>query len=59
MVNWCTRARNKWKFHLKDGVMNLEGRDYTFQVRLLLGCWPAVFVLLLLAIIFSSYFSSW
>merc|ERR1719320_1582107 len=26
-----TRARNKWKFHLKDGIMNLNGRDYVFQ----------------------------
>ena len=26
------RARNKWKFHLKDGIMNLNGRDYAFQV---------------------------
>ena len=49
MVKWCdgdvvnsyTRARNKWKFHLKDGVMNLEGKDYTFQVGL---GWLAVFV---------------
>lgn len=26
-----TRTRNKWKFHLKDGIMNLRGRDYVFQ----------------------------
>ena len=26
-----TRSRNKWKFHLKDGIMNLNGRDYVFQ----------------------------
>jgi hypothetical protein len=26
-----TRARNRWKFHLKDGIMNLNGRDYVFQ----------------------------
>jgi transcription initiation factor TFIIA large subunit len=26
-----TRARNKWKFQLKDGIMNLNGRDYVFQ----------------------------
>lgn len=26
-----TRSRNKWKFHLKDGVMNLNGKDYVFQ----------------------------
>lgn len=26
-----TRARNKWKFHLKDGIMNLNGEDYVFQ----------------------------
>merc|ERR1711997_107130 len=25
-----TRARNKWKFHLKDGIMNLNGKDYVF-----------------------------
>ena len=25
------RSRNKWKFHLKDGIMNLRGRDYVFQ----------------------------
>ena len=26
-----TRVRNKWKFHLKDGIMNLKGKDYLFQ----------------------------
>lgn len=26
-----TRSRNKWKFHLKDGIMNLNGEDYLFQ----------------------------
>ncbi|XP_022789102.1 transcription initiation factor IIA subunit 1-like isoform X2 [Stylophora pistillata] len=26
-----SRARNKWKFHLKDGIMNLKGKDYVFQ----------------------------
>lgn len=26
-----TRARNKWKFHLKDGIMNLNGKDYVFN----------------------------
>ncbi|XP_050313795.1 transcription initiation factor IIA subunit 1-like [Anthonomus grandis grandis] len=26
-----TRARNRWKFHLKDGIMNLNGSDYVFQ----------------------------
>ncbi|XP_037077391.1 transcription initiation factor IIA subunit 1-like [Pollicipes pollicipes] len=26
-----TRSRNKWKFHLKDGIMNLDGKDYIFQ----------------------------
>ncbi|GAB6021840.1 hypothetical protein CHUAL_004412 [Chamberlinius hualienensis] len=26
-----TRSRNKWKFHLKDGIMNLQGKDYIFQ----------------------------
>jgi transcription initiation factor TFIIA large subunit len=26
-----TRSRNKWKFHLKDGVMNLNGKDFVFQ----------------------------
>merc|ERR1712004_631132 len=25
------RTRNKWKFHLKDGIMNLNGKDYVFQ----------------------------
>lgn len=25
------RNRNKWKFHLKDGIMNLNGQDYVFQ----------------------------
>jgi len=25
-----SKARNKWKFNLKNGVMNLDGRDYTF-----------------------------
>lgn len=24
------RSKNKWKFHLKDGIMNLNGRDYIF-----------------------------
>ncbi|XP_068618353.1 transcription initiation factor IIA subunit 1 [Battus philenor] len=26
-----TRSRNKWKFYLKDGIMNLGGKDYVFQ----------------------------
>ncbi|XP_011162067.1 transcription initiation factor IIA subunit 1 isoform X3 [Solenopsis invicta] len=26
-----TRSRNKWKFYLKDGIMNLTGKDYVFQ----------------------------
>eukprot|EP00092_Neocalanus_flemingeri_P064822 GFUD01078725.1.p1 GENE.GFUD01078725.1~~GFUD01078725.1.p1 ORF type:complete len:212 (+),score=90.13 GFUD01078725.1:58-693(+) len=26
-----SRTRNKWKFLLKDGVMNLNGREYVFQ----------------------------
>ncbi|RWS11433.1 transcription initiation factor IIA subunit 1-like isoform X2, partial [Dinothrombium tinctorium] len=26
-----TRSRNKWKFHLKDGIMNLQSKDYVFQ----------------------------
>ncbi|XP_064621292.1 transcription initiation factor IIA subunit 1-like isoform X4 [Lineus longissimus] len=25
------RCKNKWKFHLKDGIMNLRGKDYVFQ----------------------------
>ncbi|XP_066258158.1 transcription initiation factor IIA subunit 1-like [Euwallacea similis] len=25
------RNRNKWKFYLKDGIMNLNGVDYVFQ----------------------------
>merc|ERR1711971_239752 len=25
-----SKARNKWKFNLKNGVINLDGRDYTF-----------------------------
>jgi len=25
------RSKNKWKFHLKDGIMNLNGRDQLFQ----------------------------
>lgn len=25
------RNRNKWKFYLKDGIMNLNGADYVFQ----------------------------
>ncbi|XP_055632270.1 transcription initiation factor IIA subunit 1 [Toxorhynchites rutilus septentrionalis] len=26
-----TRSRNKWKFYLKDGIMNISGKDYVFQ----------------------------
>ncbi|XP_037951262.1 transcription initiation factor IIA subunit 1-like isoform X2 [Teleopsis dalmanni] len=26
-----TRSRNKWKFYLKDGIMNIAGKDYVFQ----------------------------
>lgn len=26
-----TRTRNKWKFYLKDGIMNLSGKDFVFQ----------------------------
>lgn len=25
------RNKAKWKFHLKDGIMNLNGKDYVFQ----------------------------
>uniref|UniRef100_H3CWE9 General transcription factor IIA, 1 n=1 Tax=Tetraodon nigroviridis TaxID=99883 RepID=H3CWE9_TETNG len=25
------RSKNKWKFHLKDGIMNLNGKDYVFS----------------------------
>uniref|UniRef100_A0A2C9LEN3 Transcription initiation factor IIA subunit 1 n=1 Tax=Biomphalaria glabrata TaxID=6526 RepID=A0A2C9LEN3_BIOGL len=25
------RNKNKWKFHLKDGIMNLSGKDFVFQ----------------------------
>lgn len=25
-----TRSKNKWKFHLKDGIMNLNTKDYVF-----------------------------
>lgn len=26
-----TRSRNRWKFYLKDGIMNLAGKDFVFQ----------------------------
>ena len=26
-----SRTRNKWKFNLKDGIMNLNGKDYVFR----------------------------
>ena len=29
--------RNMWKFHLKDGIMNLNGKDYVFQRALGMG----------------------
>ncbi|XP_033624113.1 transcription initiation factor IIA subunit 1-like isoform X1 [Asterias rubens] len=25
-----SRSRNRWKFHLKNGIMNVKGRDYIF-----------------------------
>ena len=25
-----TRIKTRWKFHLKDGVMNINGKDYLF-----------------------------
>uniref|UniRef100_A0A8C4N911 General transcription factor IIA, 1 n=1 Tax=Eptatretus burgeri TaxID=7764 RepID=A0A8C4N911_EPTBU len=25
------RSKNRWKFHLKDGIMNLNGKDYVFS----------------------------
>ena len=25
-----SRVRNKWRFYLKDGIMNIQGRDYVF-----------------------------
>jgi hypothetical protein len=25
------RVRNKWRFSLKDGIMNLSGKDYVFH----------------------------
>lgn len=34
-----TRNRNKWKFHLKDGIMNINGRDYVFQKAVGDGEW--------------------
>lgn len=30
-TNQITRSRNKWKFYLKDGIMNIGGKDYVFQ----------------------------
>ncbi|GFQ92561.1 transcription initiation factor IIA subunit 1 [Trichonephila clavata] len=29
-----TRSKNRWKFHLKDGIMNLQGKDFVFQKAL-------------------------
>lgn len=29
-----SRSRNRWKFHFKDGIMNLAGKDYVFQKAL-------------------------
>lgn len=29
-----TRSKNKWKFHLKDGIMNLQGKDFVFHKAL-------------------------
>lgn len=26
-----TRIKNKWKFHLKDGIMNINGKDFLFS----------------------------
>ncbi|KAG5899720.1 hypothetical protein JTB14_030108 [Gonioctena quinquepunctata] len=26
-----TRSKNRWKFHLKDGIMNLKGEDFVFM----------------------------
>lgn len=26
-----TRIKNRWKFHLKDGIMNINSRDYLFS----------------------------
>ncbi|CAL8099567.1 unnamed protein product [Calicophoron daubneyi] len=28
------RSRNKWRFHLKDGIMAINGRDHVFQKAL-------------------------
>jgi len=25
------RSKNKWKFYLKDGIMNLRAKDYVFH----------------------------
>jgi len=25
------RSKNKWKFHLKDGIMNVNGKDQLFM----------------------------
>lgn len=25
------RARSKWKFQLKDGIMHIDNKDYCFQ----------------------------
>lgn len=29
-----SRQRTKWKFHLRDGIMSLNGKDYVFQKAL-------------------------
>lgn len=29
-----TRSKNRWKFHLKDGIMNLQGKDFVFHKAL-------------------------
>jgi len=30
-VSQITRSKNRWRFNLKDGIMNINGRDYVFQ----------------------------
>ena len=30
-LSQIARTRNRWKFHLKDGIMNLKSKDYVFH----------------------------
>jgi transcription initiation factor TFIIA large subunit len=34
-----SRVKHNWKFQLKDGIMNLNGKDFLFKTASGDACW--------------------